>query len=141
MLFQCVLNNLYDNPRFLLKFTKCISLVNVIIERIAQCCVIWCHHFVETNLTGDTCGAMTFCQLDILSTWHFFHLLHFLHDIWSTCHFVNFTFHLLNFLHDILSTWHFINLAFNQLFILSMWHFVNLTFHQLVIWSMWHFIN
>jgi hypothetical protein len=74
---------------------------------------------------------LTFCQLDILSAWHFVNLAFGQLDICSTWHLVYLTFCQL----DILSTSHFVNLTFCQLHILSTWHFVNLKFCQVYILS------
>ncbi len=75
---------------------------------------------------------LTFCQVDILTTWHFVKLTFWQLDtclpvIMSMRYFVNMTFCQL----DILSTWHFVNLTFCQHDILSTWDFTNLTFLKL----------
>ncbi len=76
--------------------------------------------------------ARIFCQLTLLTTWHFINL-HFMKLLFhqlvvsSTCHFTSSLFHQL----ALLSTWHFINLLFHQLDISLSCSFINLLFHQL----------
>jgi hypothetical protein len=81
-------------------------------------------------------GALAFCQLGILSSWHFINLE--LHQL-GICPLGICPLGICPL--GILSPWHFVPLALCPLGILSPWHFVPLAFCPLGILFPWHFVQ